>query len=133
MIAVHGVTLLGDAWLHPGVRGIAIPFSMGYRPAATGSGILARLPRRRPRPVLLRARAGSAPRRWRRLHRLTIAVYVLAVVHALGAGTDAATLRAPVLATTVPIGLLFARRLTRGRRRTPAASRPAVPVGEGAR
>ena len=37
-IAVHGVTLLGDRWLHPGLAGIAVPFAMGYRPSFTGLG-----------------------------------------------------------------------------------------------
>jgi sulfoxide reductase heme-binding subunit YedZ len=132
MIAVHGLTLLGDHWLHPGLRGIAIPFWMSYRPAATGAGILAGyLAAALGLSFYARRRLGA--RRWRRAHRLTIAVYALAVVHALGAGTDAAALRAPILATTVPIGLLLARRLTRGRRRAPAAIRPAVPAREGAR
>ena len=132
MIGVHGLTLLGDHWLHPGLRGIAIPLWMNYRPAATGAGILAGYVAAA-LGLSFYARRRLGARRWRRAHRLTIAVYALAVVHALGAGTDAAALRAPILATTVPIGVLLARRLTRGRRRTPVASRPAVPVGEGAR
>jgi methionine sulfoxide reductase heme-binding subunit len=132
MIAVHGVTLLGDHWLHPGLRGIAIPFWMSYRPAATGAGILAGyLAAALGLSFYARRRIGA--RRWRRLHRLTVAVYALAVVHALGAGTDAAALRAPVLATTVPIALLLARRLTRGRGRAPAAIRHPVSAREGAR
>ena len=40
-IAIHGITLLGDRWLHPGVSGILVPFHMGYRPVFTGLGILA--------------------------------------------------------------------------------------------
>ena len=31
-IAVHGITLLGDPWLHPGVAGVTVPFAMGFRP-----------------------------------------------------------------------------------------------------
>ena len=38
-IAVHGLSLLGDSWLKPGVRGIAIPFAMSYRPAFTAQGL----------------------------------------------------------------------------------------------
>ena len=34
-IAVHGLSLLGDSWLKPGLAGIAIPFAMSYRPAFT--------------------------------------------------------------------------------------------------
>jgi len=131
LIAVHGLTLLGDHWLHPGLRGIAIPFWMRYRPLATGAGILAGyLAAALGLSFYARRRIGA--RRWRRVHRMTIAVYALGVAHALGAGTDAAVLRAPVLATTVPIGVLFARRLARGRR-PPAPIRPAVAAREVAR
>ena len=40
-IGVHGVTLLGDRWLNPGVAGITVPFAMSYRPLFTGLGIVA--------------------------------------------------------------------------------------------
>ena len=40
-IAAHGLLLLGDGWLKPGIAGIAIPFTMGYRPEFTGLGIAA--------------------------------------------------------------------------------------------
>src|SRR5207244_3807882 len=39
-IGVHGVTLLGDPWLHPGLAGISVPFAMGYRTFFTGLGII---------------------------------------------------------------------------------------------
>ncbi len=39
-IAVHGITLLGDPWLNPGVAGIAVPFTMGFKPIFTGLGIV---------------------------------------------------------------------------------------------
>lgn len=31
-IAVHGITLIGDPWLHPGATGVLVPFTMDYRP-----------------------------------------------------------------------------------------------------
>src|SRR3954447_19700028 len=40
-IAVHGITLLGDPWLHPTVANIAVPFTIGYRTFFTGLGITA--------------------------------------------------------------------------------------------
>ena len=40
-ISVHGLTLLGDAFMHPSVTDIAVPFTMSYRPIFTGLGILA--------------------------------------------------------------------------------------------
>ena len=39
-IAVHGIALLGDPWLHRGVSGIAVPFTMGFKPLFTGLGIV---------------------------------------------------------------------------------------------
>ena len=39
-IAVHGLTLLGDPWLHPGLSGITVPFAAAYRPFWTGLGII---------------------------------------------------------------------------------------------
>ncbi len=127
-IAVHGLTLLADPWLHPGVAGATVPFAMDYRPAFTGLGIVAAY-----LAALLGlsfyARRRIGPRLWRRAHRATALVYVLGLVHAIGAGTDAATpwLRASMLATSVPIAALFLRRV--------AARRPARlarPAAEGA-
>jgi sulfoxide reductase heme-binding subunit YedZ len=91
MVALHGVTLLGDSYLNPGVAGIAIPFVGFYRPLWTGLGIvagygLAALGL----TYYMRDRIGAA--RWRKVHRLTAAFWVLAIVHTIGAGSDAAQL-----------------------------------------
>ncbi|HEX7059522.1 MAG TPA: hypothetical protein VF176_06690 [Solirubrobacterales bacterium] len=116
-IAVHGITLLGDSWLHPGVTGITVPFAMAYRPIWTGLGIVAGY-----MAMLLGlsfyVRKWVGARFWRKAHRATIVVYLLGVVHALGAGTDASSewLRWWLLATGVPIAALFAYRLGAGAR-----------------
>ena len=114
-ILAHGVTLLGDSWLHPGLVGIAVPFTMGYRTVFTGLGIMAvDLAAALGVSFYVRRRIGA--RLWRKAHRFTPVVYLLALVHALGAGTDASTswLRTFMLATGVPIlaliGMLFAAR-----------------------
>ena len=116
-IAVHGLSLLGDSWLKPGVRGIAIPFAMSYRPAFTGAGIIAGYLLALVGPSFyLRRRIG--PARWRKLHRLSAAVWALSVIHTLGAGSDATGtwLRAVVLAPVAPIVYLLVLRLLRPRR-----------------
>ena len=41
MVALHGLSLLGDSYLNPGLTGIAIPFVGFYRPLWTGLGIVA--------------------------------------------------------------------------------------------
>jgi sulfoxide reductase heme-binding subunit YedZ len=108
MVALHGLALLGDGFLDPGVSGIAIPFASAYRPIWTGLGIvagygLAALGL----TYYLRDRIGAA--RWKRLHRLTAAFWVLAVVHTIGAGSDAAQLWFLIAsgALVVPAALLL--------------------------
>ncbi len=132
-IGAHGVFLLGDAWLKPGITGIAIPFTLGFRPLWTGLGILAGYLAAILGPTFyLRRRIGA--RRWRQIHRLTIVVYGLAVLHSLGSGTDGASLwfTAIVVVTAIPIAALLAIRYGRSQpqRRAPVAkpapsSRPA--------
>jgi len=120
-IAVHGITLLGDRWLHPGPAGIAIPFVMDYRPVYTGLGIVAGyLAAALGLSFYARKRIGA--KLWRKLHKATIAVYVLAAVHTLGAGSDVAWLRPAMLITGAPVLYLLALRMLpqrpRGERRT---------------
>jgi len=113
-IAVHGVALLGDQWLHPSVFDISIPFTGGYRPFWTGLGIvggwgLALL------GLSYYARTSIGQSRWRSLHRFTALFWLLGIVHSLGAGTDAEQpwfLLALVL-TAAPAVVLLAGRLVR--------------------
>lgn len=110
-IAAHGLLLVPDRWLHPGLAGIAVPFALAYRSVWTGLGVLggylaAAL------GLSFYARRRIGPRLWRRLHRLTALVYVLGLAHALGAGTDARIplVRNVLLASALPaFGLLAAR------------------------
>jgi sulfoxide reductase heme-binding subunit YedZ len=125
-VAAHGIVLLADGWLRPGITGIALPFAMTYRPFWTGLGILG--------AWLALILAGSfyvrrwiGAKTWRRLHRWTLAVYVLALVHVIGAGTDGASswmlALLTVLAAPVVLGLTY--RLLHGRQR-PRVAEPAV-------
>ena len=126
-IAVHGLTLLGDPWLTPGVRGLVVPFTMGYRPAFTGLGIVAGY-----LAALLGlsfyARKRIGPRLWRKLHRATVLVWLLGMIHTLGAGTDAgsAWLQVLMLATGAPIVALFGLRVAHSRRRAKRVRRAPV-------
>ena len=124
-ITLHGVALLGDQWLRPGLRGIAVPFAISYRPGFTGLGIIAGYLAALLGPSFyLRRRIGA--RRWRQLHRATALVWILAVIHTLGAGSDGTTvwLRAIVLATGLPIVYLFALRVFQSPRRAARPQRP---------
>jgi sulfoxide reductase heme-binding subunit YedZ len=126
-IAAHGMLLAADPWLKAGVKGIVVPFAIGYRPLWTGLGILGGyLASILGLSFYVRRRIGA--RLWRRLHRLTVAVYVLALLHALGSGTDTAipAVRYAMLASVLPVLFLFALRLQRshGRPAVPAAGAP---------
>jgi methionine sulfoxide reductase heme-binding subunit len=87
-IVIHGVSLLGDQFLHPSIVDIAVPFTSGYKTVWTATGIIAGWAL-----ALLglcyysRRLIGSA--RWRNLHRLTILAWAAGLIHAVGEGTDA--------------------------------------------
>jgi sulfoxide reductase heme-binding subunit YedZ len=111
MVVVHGTALLGDAFMKPGIAGIAVPFAGTYRPLWTGIGIVAGyglgflgL------SYYARDRLGAA--RWRRLHRLTAIFWLMAIGHSIGAGSDAAEPWFLVLnlALVIPAALLLALR-----------------------
>lgn len=127
-IAVHGIALLGDPWLHPGVAGVAIPFALGFKTFFTGLGVIAGY-----LAVLLglsyyvRRRIGA--RLWRKAHRATVLVYLLGLTHALGAGTDASAVwfRWWVMATTPVVGGLFVYRVLSGRAKKQARQRAPRP------
>jgi sulfoxide reductase heme-binding subunit YedZ len=130
-IAAHGLLLLGDTYLRPGLSGIAIPFVMSHKPLWTGLGVvggwLAAL-----LGLSFYVRRWIGPGLWRKMHRWTLAVYALAVIHTLGAGTDARSfwLVVIVIATVAPIAAMAAVRLLpsdepargRPRRRIPLPS-----------
>jgi len=116
-IAVHGIALLGDPWLHPGVAGVAVPFALGFKTFFTGLGVIAGyLAALLGLSYYVRRRIGA--RLWRKAHRFTVAVYVLGLLHALGAGSDTGS---PLfllwaVGSGVPIACLFVYRLGAARR-----------------
>jgi methionine sulfoxide reductase heme-binding subunit len=124
-VAVHGLSLLGDQWLRPGLTGITVPFALSYRPPFTGAGIIGGYLALLLGPSFyLRRRIGA--RRWRRVHTMIVATWLLCAAHTLGAGSDAHQLwlRAIVLAPAVPISYLLVLRLLRGEVRQTATPRP---------
>jgi sulfoxide reductase heme-binding subunit YedZ len=128
-IAVHGLTLLGDPFLNPGITGISIPFAMDYRPLWTGLGIIAGgLAAVLGLSFYFRKRIGA--RLWRKAHRATIVVYILGVMHTLGAGTDATSpwLLYPLALASAWIAVLFVARVAsavrKGRKRSAPARAP---------
>jgi sulfoxide reductase heme-binding subunit YedZ len=111
-IVVHGVTLLGDAFLHPSIADISIPFVSSYKTFWTSLGIVGGWSL-----ILLGlsyyARRWVGAVRWRKLHRFTALAWLLGLMHALGEGTDAGQLwfLAMVALVAIPALALLAMRL----------------------
>ena len=87
-IAIHGVALVLDRSVQISPAALLVPGLVPYRPLWTALGVLAfELMLLVYASFSLRRRIGA--RAWRRLHWLTYAVFGLATVHGLAAGTDA--------------------------------------------
>lgn len=108
-LVVHGLTLIGDGYLHPSLGDVAVPFLSSYKTLWTSTGIvafwaLAAL------GISYYARGRIGVRRWRKLHRFTALAWVMGVVHSLGEGTDAGQvwfLAMTAIVVLPPLGLLL--------------------------
>jgi sulfoxide reductase heme-binding subunit YedZ len=90
LLAVHVTTLLFDPYAELRLVDLVVPFAGTYRPLWLGLGTLALdLVLAVVVTSLLRARIGR--RAWRAVHWATYAMWPLALLHALGTGTDAST------------------------------------------
>ncbi len=120
-IAAHGLLLLGDGWLKPALTQLLVPLTLDYRPVWTSLGILAAYT-----SALLAlsfyARRRVGPRRWRSAHRFIPLAWLMASGHALGAGSDAASLwmQVPLYGTIAGLAAMVAVRYSRrtGKRST---------------
>jgi sulfoxide reductase heme-binding subunit YedZ len=89
-IGLHGAALLVDTYLPFSLANLLVPGTAPYRPLATALGVVG--------AELLAALALTNRYRkqlpysvWRRLHYLNFAVWTLALVHGIAAGTDSDT------------------------------------------
>lgn len=86
-IAVHGLALVLDKTVRIGLTALLVPGLAGYRPVATGLGVVAaELAALIIVSFRFRRRIGAW--NWRRLHWATYLVFALATAHGLAAGTD---------------------------------------------
>lgn len=119
-IAAHGLVLLGDNYLRPSLADLVLPFSMANQPLWTGVGIIGGwLAAILGLSFYVRRWVGSGL--WRKMHRWTLAVYVLAVAHTFGSGTDAGStwLLLILAATGLPIVFLATLRFLPRERKAP--------------
>jgi len=126
-IVVHGVSLLGDQYLHPSILDIAVPFASSYKTLWTSIGIvggwgLTLL------GLSYYARRWVGAVRWRKLHRFTALAWLAGLVHALGEGTDAGQVwfLGMVALVAIPALALLVTRLAR------SGSGAGMPAGPGA-
>ncbi len=125
LIAVHLGSLLFDPYAQLRLVDFVLPFAGSYRPLWLGLGTVAV-------DLLLVVTAVSLLRKWvgprvfKAVHWLTYALWPIALLHALGNGTDAGTawMDGVAIACSVAVGSAVAWRLTpsyaeRGRARVP--------------
>jgi DMSO/TMAO reductase YedYZ heme-binding membrane subunit len=90
-VVLHVLALLTDDFIGFGVADVLVPFASPWRPLAVAIGVVAFYlvvaieatsvaQRRLPRPL------------WRQVHLLSYALFALATIHGLAAGTDTAAL-----------------------------------------
>jgi methionine sulfoxide reductase heme-binding subunit len=114
-LVVHGLSLVGDEYMHPSLADVAIPFVGSYKTGWTSLGIIAAW-----MLVLLGpsyyVRRVIGQKRWVKLHRFTAVAWIAGIVHAIGEGTDAGSAWFVLLiaATTVPALLLLTLRNFQG-------------------
>jgi methionine sulfoxide reductase heme-binding subunit len=127
-VVIHGVSLLGDSYIHYSVADIALPFLSSYKTFWTSAGIvagwgLALL------GLSYYARRWVGAVRWRKLHRFTALAWLLGLVHALGEGTDAGQVwfLAMIALVAIPALALLVTRLARSA--DLRAAHPARPPG----
>jgi DMSO/TMAO reductase YedYZ heme-binding membrane subunit len=96
-VGIHVVTTIADGFAPIGLRDAVVPFLSPYRPVWLGLGAVAfDLLLALVVTSLLRTRIGL--RGWRAVHWLAYASWPVALVHALGTGSDVRTGWLPVLA-----------------------------------
>jgi sulfoxide reductase heme-binding subunit YedZ len=129
-IAVHGLSLLGDSYLHASLLDVTVPLVLSYKTVATSIGIIAGWGM-----ICLGlsyyARSRIGVQRWRLIHRFTTLAWIFGLVHTFTEGTDRGQLWfiALIAITAAPAFLLLIARLT-GHRPSPNP-RPATAQASG--
>jgi methionine sulfoxide reductase heme-binding subunit len=96
-LCLHAGALLLDPTIHFGLASVLVPFASAWKPGAVAAGIVAgwltlML------AVSFRLRRWIGQKGWRRIHYASFAAFLLALGHALTAGTDLKGVNGSVLA-----------------------------------
>ena len=130
-IAIHVGSIALDTVVPFSLSQLVIPFTSGYRPLATGLGVVA-VELLLAVAVTNRLRSRLPYKVWRRAHYATLAVWLLATVHGILSGTDRSqTWLLAVYATTVAL-VAGAAVLRFGRAPTPRRVATGLAVAAGA-
>ena len=125
---VHVVALLTDTYVHFGVASVLVPFASAWHPAAVAWGVVALY-------LLVAVELTSLARAhlpkivWRRVHFASFALFVMATIHGLTAGTDTKSAMARVVVMVVGsvfVGLTAVRIAESVRPEAPAPRKPPV-------
>jgi hypothetical protein len=87
---VHVATIMADTYVHFGLVSVLVPFAAHWHPVAVGWGVVSMyLLAAIELTSLLRRRIANSV--WRRVHMLSLPLFVSSTIHGLSAGTDAKT------------------------------------------
>ncbi len=106
-VAAHGLILLGDSYLQPGIVGISVPFAMAKQSVWTGIGIIGGW-LMAIFTLSFYVRKWITTPVWRWLHRWTLLAYLLAVVHTIGSGSDASSPWMIITLVAITTPMIFA-------------------------
>ncbi len=97
MLGLHMGALLLDPTLHFGLPSVLVPFASAWKPGAVAAGVVAGWLTAM-LAVSFRLRRWIGQKGWRRLHYASFLAFVLALGHALTAGSDLKGVNGSVLA-----------------------------------
>ncbi len=111
-LGIHILAVWVDSYTRFGWKEILIPFASHYQPLPMALGIIAvYLGIAIGISTIVRSKIGYAL--WKKLHILTLVIFVIATIHGIGIGSDTKTTWAleVYLLSVVIVGLLLGRRL----------------------
>ena len=103
---MHALALLWDSYYTYSLADLTVPFVGPYRPGWVGLGIIG-FYLMFITSISFNFRKQIGQKRWRQLHYATFAVYLLATIHGIMAGTDSGNMGMALLYWVSGIGVLL--------------------------